>query len=193
MRKKILVTVGPNSLNKEVVSQIDIENVFLFRINLSHTRLENVESIIEELKCYTDTPICLDSEGAQIRNQKMESDSVYLDCDDIVKIHYDEIIGDSNNISFYPNYIAKEFLIGDKISIDFDSAKIEIFEKNSTYSLAKVISCGKVGSNKAANLDRKIPLSPITEKDKNAIEIGKKWELNILPYHLQVHRMKLKR
>jgi pyruvate kinase len=39
--------------------------------------------------------------------------------------------------------------------------------------IAEVISPGKVGSNKAINIDRDIELSPVTEKDIEAFEIGK--------------------
>jgi len=39
-------------------------DIYLFRINLSHTKLENVEENIRFIKKYTDVDVCLDSEGA---------------------------------------------------------------------------------------------------------------------------------
>ena len=88
MNTKILATLGPSSLNNDIVKGLTQKGVDLFRINLSHTKLGDVREIIENIQSWTDTPICLDSEGAQIRNQDMVSESVNFQKDDIVKIHH---------------------------------------------------------------------------------------------------------
>ena len=49
MAKKILVTLGPASVKKEVVEMLTNESVYLFRINLSHTKLEEVEDTIKKI------------------------------------------------------------------------------------------------------------------------------------------------
>jgi len=58
---KILATLGPASLNKDTVQKMAENNVSLFRINLSHTPLEDVEHIIEDIQSWTNIPVCLDS------------------------------------------------------------------------------------------------------------------------------------
>ena len=68
--KKILCTIGPKSLNKKTIKRLDDLSCSLFRINLSHTSIDELESVIKKIQKYTDTPICLDSEGAQIRTTK---------------------------------------------------------------------------------------------------------------------------
>lgn len=170
--KKILVTLGPSSLKENVIKELEKEDIYLFRINLSHTPIDEVAITINTIRKYSNVPICLDSEGAQIRNQKIIGGETLLVEGDIVKIHFDEILGDSNNISFTPLGIAKEFVEGDEISIDFNSASIKIFEKNTDHCLAKVIVGGKIGNSKAANINREIGLESITPKDKQAISIG---------------------
>ena len=72
----ILATIGPSSLNKDTIEELSSNGVNLFRINLSHTKLDDVANIIDDIHSWTDVPICLDSEGAQVRNQDMESESV---------------------------------------------------------------------------------------------------------------------
>jgi len=52
--KKILVTLGPSSLNKKTIQEMSNYDIYLFRINLSHTKLENVEENIKFIKKYTD-------------------------------------------------------------------------------------------------------------------------------------------
>ena len=46
MTIKILSTLGPSSLNKETVQQLEKSGVHLFRVNLSHTKLDDLEEII---------------------------------------------------------------------------------------------------------------------------------------------------
>jgi pyruvate kinase len=64
MKTQILATLGPSSLNKDTVKKLAIKGVDLFRINLSHTKLDEIKHIIQNIQSWTDVPVCLDSEGA---------------------------------------------------------------------------------------------------------------------------------
>jgi len=64
--------------------------------------------------------------------------------------------------------------IDDELRIDFSSACIKVFERNKDHCLARVIVEGKVGSNKATDLNRELEMEAITPKDRKAIAIGKK-------------------
>ncbi len=180
--KKILVTLGPASMKGEVIKKMAEYGVNLFRINLSHTIPNDIEKYIKLIKTNTDVPICLDSEGAQIRTQEIKGGTVYLQKNSMVKVHYKTVIGDAENISFSPEGIAFQFSINDSIKVDFNLAAIKIVEKNKSYCLGKVITPGVIGSNKAVDVNRDIPLQPLTAKDKQAIEIGK--EMGIKNYAL---------
>jgi len=46
---KLLVTLGPNSLEKEIVSQIERQDIYLFRVNLSHTPIDSIEEVIDKI------------------------------------------------------------------------------------------------------------------------------------------------
>jgi pyruvate kinase len=172
MYKKILVTLGPSSMKKDIITECANLGVYLFRINLSHTPLDEIAATIEKVRGWTNIPICLDSEGAQLRNQKMVSESVALKVGDEVNIHFDPVIGDANNISFSPVGIARQFVVGDKISIDFDHVQLTVTKINKDGALAKVDFGGKVGSNKAADVPRELNFDPLTTKDREAIKIG---------------------
>jgi len=43
---KIFCTLGPASLNRDVIEGLDRRGVDLFRVNLSHTPPESVETVI---------------------------------------------------------------------------------------------------------------------------------------------------
>jgi pyruvate kinase len=172
MNIKILATLGPSSLSSGIVKELTKKGVDLFRINLSHTKLEDVRGIIENIQSWTNVPVCLDSEGAQIRNQDMTSESVDFKKDDIVKIHHIPVVGDSNNISFTPNNVSQQLRVGDEIRVDFNSVCFCITEVQDNFLLAVVKIEGAVGSNKAADTSADIELSAVTLKDKKAFEIG---------------------
>ncbi|MAH84833.1 MAG: hypothetical protein CBB68_10945 [Rhodospirillaceae bacterium TMED8] len=174
MTPKILVTVGPNSLNPRVIQKCADIGVFLFRLNLSHTPIENVADNIDKLRAWTSVPICLDSEGAQLRNQEMKKNGVNFKAGDQVTIHFCKTIGDASNISFNPTGIAKKFKVEDEINLDFNGAALRVLKCEKNNCIAKIIKAGHVGSNKAASLNRHITMPAITKKDRMAIDIGLK-------------------
>ena len=172
MTIKILATLGPSSLNNKTVKKMTEQGVILFRINLSHTKLEDVEAIVKKIQSWTDVPVCLDSEGAQIRNQDMINESVSFQEGSTVTIHHKPIMGDSENISFTPDNVTQQLQVGDKIRVDFNSVCFIITKREQDCLIATVAEGGRVGSNKAADTDSDIVLDPVTPKDKEAFKIG---------------------
>ena len=71
-RPKILTTLGPVSLNSEIIKKLSDRGVDYFRINMSHTSIDELKQHIEMIRKFSDTPICIDSEGAQVRTGLME-------------------------------------------------------------------------------------------------------------------------
>ena len=68
MNKEIFCTLGPNSLNKKFLN-FSKRNVNLLRINMSHVEIYELSKIIKYIKQHTNTSICIDTEGAQIRTK----------------------------------------------------------------------------------------------------------------------------
>jgi pyruvate kinase len=77
-------------------------------------------------------------------------------------------------MSIVPPGILSQVQVGDRIRVDFDSVEMEIVDTSKKYLIAKVLTDGYVGSNKACDLSRKIEMSALTEKDKVSLEIAKK-------------------
>jgi pyruvate kinase len=104
----------------------------------------------------------------------MVNEKVKFSVGDEIRIEINPINGDSTKLSFNPINVTKQFEVGDKIKADFNHACFEIKEKYVDYFLARVISGGTVGSNKAADVNRDLLFDPLTEKDRKAIKIGLK-------------------
>ena len=67
MTKKFICTLGPSSLNVRTIERLNHLKVDLFRINLSHTPVEQISPIVELIRAHSTVPICLDTQGAQAR------------------------------------------------------------------------------------------------------------------------------
>src|SRR5688572_5736659 len=67
VKLQVLCTLGPASLKDDVLERLASRGVDLFRLNLSHTPLEAVEPTITRIRELCSVPICLDTEGAQVR------------------------------------------------------------------------------------------------------------------------------
>lgn len=162
--KKILCTIGPSSLNAEILKSLEHLNCSLFRINLSHTKIEDLKEIIQTIRKYSNVPICLDSEGAQIRTTKFslnfQKDKIY------------SFKNTLNEFSLRPFEVIDQLDIGDQISIDFNSVVVEVVSISKKEIKVKAISSGFCGENKAVTIMKDIEIPAFSDKDLKAFEIG---------------------
>mgnify|MGYP006107578575 CR=1 FL=1 len=176
--KKIIATLGPSSLKKSVVKKMDSLGVDIFRINLSHVKINEFEKIINLVQEWTKKPVCPDSEGAQLRTGVVKDNSQFLSMGSKI------IIGGSSNIKnilTIPINISnpKDLLKpGDILRIDFNSVIVQIIEFNKNGIFARVIKEGTIGSNKGIGVDREVEFPTFTKKDLAAFKISKKLKLN---------------
>ena len=169
--KEILCTIGPSSLNEWTIKRLDSLGVSLFRINLSHTSLDELPVFIRIIAKNSDVPICLDTEGAQIRTSDFQKRSIIVKDNSKIDIAKDAILGDETKFNLYPKTVWGQLKIDDLLSIDFDSVLVRIISKDITMMKARILNGGEISPNKAVSLDRKIQLPPLTNKDKQAIKI----------------------
>ena len=171
MKKKIEVftTLGPSSLNKKYLKFCN-KNVDLLRLNMSHIEITKLLKIIKFVKKYSKVPICIDTEGAQIRT-KVDKEKFYSKGQKIFLKRYKNL---------YPKNVFSLLKKGDILDIGFKGLQIIIqkIEKKDTF-LTKVIKSGKFENNKGVHVvNRKIRLNYLTEKDYLAIKIAKKQKIN---------------
>lgn len=177
---KLFITLGPSTLNKKFLTSVDSKNIKLLRINLSHTDIKDLPRLVKFIRKYSRTPICFDSEGAQIRTSRLKGKTKKLISNKIIKINKSNI--ENNNITLVPRDIYKHISKGDKLSIDFNSVIVKIVKESTAHFECKVLQGGTIGSNKSIAVDRDITIPPFTDKDLKAFEIGSK--LNIKNYAL---------
>jgi pyruvate kinase len=178
---KILCTLGPASLIPQVIEGLDERGVDLFRINLSHTPPQAIRSTIELVQQVSATPICLDSEGPQVRCGLVNEDIV-VRAGRRIRLARDNVLGTENEISLWPESVFDALPAGAVLEVDFDGALLRIVDVDETGATAVVARGGRIRSNKGVFIDPKPELPPLSEKDLAAIEIGN--ELGIGHYAL---------
>ena len=179
MKKKnnkveVFCTVGPASLDKKFLKFAN-SNVDLLRLNMSHLNLNQLKKNIFYLKKFSKVPICIDTEGAQIRTKCKKNR--FFKKNNKIKIFRDK------NFYLYPDDVFEKLKVNDRLDIGFRGLCVKIKKKNNNFLLGVVEKSGYFEPNKGVHiLNRKIKLSYLTKKDIEAIKIGQK--LNIKHYAL---------
>lgn len=169
---EILCTLGPASLDRRTIQRLEQSGATLFRINLSHARLAELPRMIQTIREATQVPICLDTEGAQIRTGEFVDGSIHLRDNTVVRVHFRRVPADDKNFNLYPPGIATLLKPGDFVSIDFNSVLVQVIARDSDYVSMRVLQGGLVGQNKAVTVERDIPMPPLTDKDRAALALG---------------------
>ena len=172
MKKKIEIfcTLGPASLNEKFLNFAK-NKVDLLRINMSHIEIKNLKKTINFIRSYTKIPICIDTEGAQIRTKVKISK--FFKTGQKFKIY-----NHSNIINLYPQEVYYKLKNNDVLNIGFEDLKAKIIQKNIRYITLKVLSSGKIDNNKGVHIEnRNINLNFLTKKDLQALEISKKLKI----------------
>ena len=171
---KIICTLGPTSLNKRSLMRMDELGVSVFRLNLSHTPIEELEGLIQSIREVTSVPLCIDTEGAQIRTGLLTTGAVELEQGGTVTLVREDMEGTETTFTLRPPEVFDTLQAGTMLSVDFNAALLLVVECGSDWARAQVLSGGKVGSNKGVAADQKVVLPPMTGKDHRAIGIALK-------------------
>ena len=177
-RAKIIATLGPSSLSKEIVAQMDHLGVDLFRINLSHTNINDLEDIITMVQRWTSKKICIDTEGAQLRVGRINNNSMRFNSGEQIRFCGSEGVHDGSLIPLNVPNPHEILRVGDLLKIDFNSVLVQITEIDELQPVARVLKKGAVGNNKGIGIDRAISLPAFTDKDMSAFEITKQLGLD---------------
>jgi pyruvate kinase len=173
MKIRILCTLGPSSLRPDVIREMSARGVDLLRINLSHTPLEQVEPTIRMIQDASSgsVPICLDTEGAQVRCGRV-ADGVALRAGDTLELVAEDVVGDASRLTLWPATVFDVLHEGDVVMIDFDGVELRVGEVADRHVAVTVVNGGIVRSNKGATVSRAVDLPAMSPKDRDAIAIG---------------------
>jgi pyruvate kinase len=172
VKLQVLCTLGPASLKDDVIERLAARGVDLFRLNLSHTPLEAVEPTITRIRELCSVPICLDTEGAQVRCGRVAGGTATLEPGQRVRLVADEDLGGTDRLHIRPRATFAALQPGSTLQVDFDGVVLRIVEAAEDGAESVVVEGGRVSSNRAVIVDPAPALPTLTEKDLAAIEVG---------------------
>jgi pyruvate kinase len=171
-KTKIVATLGPACSSKEVIRDMIIAGVDVFRINFSHADYTDVKEridIIRELNQEYNftTSILADLQGPKLRVGVMKEDVVVNVGDLITFTTAEDIPGTAQKV--YMNYkqFPKDVNPGERILLDDGKLIFEAVSTNrESEVVARVVQGGPLKSKKGVNLpNTKVSLPALTKKD----------------------------
>ncbi|MDP6922108.1 MAG: pyruvate kinase [Lutibacter sp.] len=184
-RTKIVATLGPATNTKEILSEMMVSGVNVFRINFSHADYEEVArrvALIREINAEKGfyVAVLADLQGPKLRVGIME-EGVKLALGDTFTFRTEKC--DGNREQAYMTYqnFPKDVQVGEHILVDDGKLLFEVTGTDGkTKVFTKVLRGGELKSKKGVNLpNTKISLPALTEKDREdllfAIKLKVDW------------------
>jgi pyruvate kinase len=185
MKTKIVATIGPASSSREMLKNLILNGVNVFRINFSHSSYEEHQKVIDtihELNSETGNHIAIlaDLQGPKIRIGLMENGVAMMDDGHELIFTTRECNCTANRLYItYPEF-ARDVKAGEDILLDDGKLQFRVVETNGIDEVkARVIHGGPLSSKKGVNLPNTIiSLPSLTEKDKRDLEFALKNRVN---------------
>jgi len=176
-RTKIIASLGPASRKKEVVDQMMLHGVDVFRMNFSHGNHDDHRLSIKlvrdaEKRFNTIAALMGDVQGPKIRVGAGLQLEVAPGEDVLItnQSNFDAISGEGKSLWVDYDPVVKEVKKGDKVLIDDGIIEMVVSDVYESYFVCKVINGGLIKERKGVNLpNTKLSISSITEKDVNDI------------------------
>ena len=165
---EIITTVGPSSLNLDVLRRMYSAGATDFRINLSHSNLDSLAHYSDLLR-RASVPYSIDTQGAQLRIEQINGPT-FLEEGSVLDIF--SVGSDYEGIGINHSEFFAQIDQGDILKIDFGGVVVSILSVDSSKCLAraKVLKSGHIVLNRAIDIqDKTIHLDYITQFDEMAI------------------------
>lgn len=168
-KTKIICTIGPASLSKEVLERMYQAGMNGARINTAYGDLEQYRMIVNNIREVADIPIIVDIKGPEIRLRVRRKRT--LKKGEIVEIGFNH-----EEISFNHNFYEK-MGVGDEIYIDNGKIRTRVVEKKSGVLRLLVMNGGEIDDGKGVNIPKKQLFVPsLSKKDLEIIEFAKEYD-----------------
>ena len=161
---KIIGTIGPSSIQIDILKKLKSLGLNSFRINLSHSTEDLLDYYYSQFDLANILP-SLDTQGAQIRISSLKKTNFNL-LGETVSIGLSISPDFSCDIGLNHREFFDQIDIGDEVKIGFDGLIVKIInlDKDCSQAKAKVLHGGDIELNKAIDISNKtIDLPPFTD------------------------------
>jgi len=172
-RSKIVCTVGPESLKKDILNKIIDAGMNVARVNFSHGDDKGHIDAINLIRECADEKnkfvgILADLKGPKIRVGKFENGSCDFKAGDIVDVYLESVVGNHERFSINQKELFKDVKVGNTLLVDDGKVVLEILESKDDYMKVKVMNDGPISDNKGINAPGVVLTMPfVSKKDYN--------------------------
>lgn len=177
---KILATVGPSTASQQMLEKLVQNGADAFRFNFSHgTKEEHAEryEFVRNLSEKYDRHITIvaDMQGPKLRIGTFNTPKIVLKKSDEFTLDMDNTPGNATRVCLPHKEIFEAVQIGDILLLNDGNIRLKIKQKSPAKIVTEVIVGGELSAHKGINLPNvKLPISAITEKDREDIEFALK-------------------
>jgi len=177
-KARIIATVGPASQSPEILAELLLQGVDVFRLNFSHGNHEWHGLMIDEIRNQSrqiGRPVAIlqDLQGIKIRTGSVEPDPVVLLTGQSLQLTTESVLGDAEQVSIsYPD-LPNDVSAGDEILLSDGQIQLRVVATTRTSIECSVLSGGRLVSNQGVNVPGvSVSAPPLTEKDRADLLFG---------------------
>ena len=177
-KTKIVVSIGPATTDKKVLTDLLNAGMNIARINFSHgdfmehqSKVDNIRSVSKK----TGIPVALlqDIAGPKIRIGDFYKESIVLKKGDLFTLTTKKIVGDEKKVCVNYSMLPKEVRVGGWIMLHDGKKKLKIVKIKGKDVVCRVVVGGEIKGRRGVNLPgARLSISSITEKDKKDLKFG---------------------
>jgi len=175
---KIVATLGPASSSQDMIRQLFVAGVDVFRLNFSHgthddhrARLEAIRAIEKEFN----RPIAVlaDLQGPKNRIGKFENGAIDIQEGQRIRFDLDTTPGNATRVCLPHPEVIQCMKPDSEILLDDGKVRVKIVEQGKDYLLGEVVSGSKLSNNKGFNIPGVIiPVPALTDKDRIDLDVA---------------------
>ena len=172
-KTKVICTIGPASLQTEILQRMYQAGMNGARINTAYGTLDQYKLIVDNIREMADIPIMVDIKGPEIRLRVRRKRIIKKD--DVLEIGFNH-----EEISFNHNFYDM-MSIGDDLYIDNGKIRTRVVEKNKGILRLLVTNGGEIDDGKGVNIPNKqLSVPSLSKKDLEIIEFAKEYDVEYI-------------
>lgn len=174
-KTKIICSIGPSSVNPDIMEQMVISGMNVARINFSHATIEervHVVNSVKEVRKRTGENIAIlyDTKGPEFRNGILENDEIELIEGKTIKVVKEDCLGNSERFTVNHPETIDSINVGNIILLENGLMSMKVIEKDNDSLTCEIINGGKLGNKKSLSVPGvHLDIPFISENDYNDI------------------------
>ena len=185
-KTKVVVTIGPATMEKEQIKRLMQNGMDVVRLNMSHADYHFCTDIIEKVKelnqeLHLSIATMLDLMGPEVRTGEFINGQAYFRKGDKVRIYMDPVMGDSTKFSVSYSDLIKEVGYNTIIKVKDGLMLFEVIDIQSDFLVCEALNDGTIGNCQSVKVEGvKLHLPRMTKKDETDIIFAHKMGVDFL-------------